>query len=141
MLIDTCQFHLSNWQEVGPMWAILIFVYHELLAYAFSQSHRLDLIFCLNSFPLLTFCFLLVCMVKLKCVPHPSHYKDCFRGIIYNIARLKERTLEPCITGGIWIWKGIWKGEPPPSPSYHDNAVVLHGMNPPEIWRAWFFLP
>ena len=136
MLIDTCQFHLSNWQEVGPMWAILIFVYTELLAYAFSQSHRLDLIFCLKSFPSLTFCFLLVCMVKLKCVPHPSHYKDCFRGSYVILPGWKGGD------GTLYYWGdlNLKRGTPSP-PSYHDNAVVLHGMNPPEIWRAWFFLP
>ena len=62
--MNTWQFHLSNWQGVGPVWAMSIsFVYTGLLVGAFSQSHKLNLTYCLKSSPLLAFCFLLVCMV------------------------------------------------------------------------------
>ena len=44
MLMNMCQFHLSNQQGVGLMWGGSIsFVYAELLVGQFSLSYRLDL--------------------------------------------------------------------------------------------------
>ena len=56
--------HLSNWQGVGPVWAISVsFVYTGLLVWAFLQWHKLNLYYCLNSSLLLAFCSLFVCIV------------------------------------------------------------------------------
>ena len=82
MIMNTWQFHLLNWQGVGPLWVISFsFVYTGLLVWTFLQWHKLNLIYCLKSFLLLPFCFLLVWMVdQTQMYPSPiSPLKDCFR--------------------------------------------------------------
>ena len=64
MLMNTWQFHLLNWQGVGPVWTILVsFVYTGLLDRVFLQSHKLNLTCCLKSSLSLVFCSLFFCMV------------------------------------------------------------------------------
>ena len=44
------QFHLLNWQGVGPICAIFVsFVYTGLIVWAFLQSHNLNLTYCFKS--------------------------------------------------------------------------------------------
>ena len=87
---DTYHFHQLNWQGMSPMQTISIsFVYTELLFCAFPQSHRLIFTYCLKSSLLLSFSFLLVCVVNpLSILP-----SELFQGIICNIEKLKERNL------------------------------------------------
>ena len=59
---------------------LLFFVYTGLSVWAFPQSPRLSLTYCLKSSLLPAFCFLFVWLIKLKCVSHPSHNYKCFRG-------------------------------------------------------------
>ena len=63
MLMNIWQFHLMNWQGVGPMLAIFIsfFTLHYLSEHFHSHTGLIFLI--ANSPLLLAFCFLLVCMV------------------------------------------------------------------------------
>ena len=116
MLKNTWQFHLSNWQDMGLMWAIS-FVYSELLVWAFPQSHRLNLSYYLKSSLLLAFCFLLACVVdQTQMCPSSISPLGIFQGIICNIGRFKRkeegRVLESWITGGTYRRGGlIWKGE------------------------------
>ena len=102
MLMNTWQFHLSNLQGVGPVWAISIsFVYTELLVWAFPQSHKLNLIYCLKFCLLLALCFLLVCTVdQTQMCPSSISPLGLFQGITCNIKRLNGATMEPLIIGG-----------------------------------------
>ena len=63
--MNTCQFHLSNWQGLGPVWAISINLVclHRITCLSIPQSLRLNLTYCLKPSPSLVFLFLLVCMV------------------------------------------------------------------------------
>ena len=62
--MNSWQFHLSNLQRVGRVWAISVsFVYTGLLVWAYLQSHNLNLTYCLKSCLLLVLCFLFVCMI------------------------------------------------------------------------------
>ena len=57
LMNTTWQFHLLNWQRVGPMRVIFLsFVYTGLLVWAFLQSHKLNLTYCFKSSLLLAFC-------------------------------------------------------------------------------------
>ena len=39
--MNTRQFHLSNWEELGPVWAISVsYVYTGLLVWVFPQLQR-----------------------------------------------------------------------------------------------------
>ena len=74
------------------MWTISIsFVYIELLAEAFSESHRLKFTYCLKSLLSLAFHFLLVCMVD-----HTKILED----LICNIERLKGEPWSSDLPGG-----------------------------------------
>ena len=94
MLINTWQSCMSNWQGMSPIWSISIsFVYTELLVWAFPQSHRVNLMYCLKSSLLLAFSFLLVCMVdQIQMCPSSISPLGLFHGIIFNIERLKRGT-------------------------------------------------
>ena len=73
------------------MWVIVIsFVYTELLVLAFPQSHRLNLVYRLESSLLLAFRFVLVCMVDQTQMSSSaiSPY-GVFQGIVSNIERLE----------------------------------------------------
>ena len=75
MLMNNWQFYLSNWQCVGSMWVISISFFTMNYLSAHSYSHRLNLTYYLKSSLLLAFCFsLFVWLIKLKCVPQPSHH-------------------------------------------------------------------
>ena len=102
MLMNTWEFHLSNWQGVGPVWVISVsFVYTGLLVLAFPQSHRLNLNYCSKFSLLLAFSFLFVCMVdQTQMCPLSFSPSGLLQGIKYNIERLKGGTLEPWITRG-----------------------------------------
>ena len=101
MLMNAWQFHLSNWQGFGLVQTIYIsFVYTELLAWAFPQSHRLNII--VGNLPV-------TCILLSGCLynwsnsnvsPSSCSPLGLFQGIIFNIERLKWGTLEPLITGG-----------------------------------------
>ena len=59
--MNTWQFNLSNWQWVGLMWAISIsFAYTGLLVWAFPQSHKLNLTYCVKSSLLIAFLNILI---------------------------------------------------------------------------------
>ena len=81
MLMNTWQFYLSNWQRVGPVWAIPIsFVYTGFHVWAFLQSRKLNLTaWNLSCYLHFAFC-LLVWLFKLNCTLYLSQYYDCFRG-------------------------------------------------------------
>ena len=102
MLMNTWEFHLSNWQGVGPVWVISVsFVYTGLLVLAFPQSHRHNLNYCSKFSLLLAFSFLFVCMVdQTQMCPLSFSPSGLLQGIKYNIERLKGGTLEPWITRG-----------------------------------------
>ena len=88
MLMNTWQFHLSNWKWVGLMWAIFVS--------AFTRLNKIDLTYCLKS-PLylhLAFC-LFAWLIKFKCTLHPSHYYDCFRGSFKILSGWKRETWSP----------------------------------------------
>ena len=96
MLMNSWQFHLSNWHGVVcPTWAISIsFVYTGLLASSFPQSHKFNLTDCLKSSLLLQFYFLFVYMVD-QTEMYPSRISPLklFHRIKCNIGRLKGETL------------------------------------------------
>ena len=75
----------------GSMWVISIsFVYTELLAWAFSQSHRLNLTYHLKSSLLLAFFLWLVCMVdQTQICPPTISPLFLFQQIICNMRDLK----------------------------------------------------
>ena len=100
--MNTWHFYLLNWQRVGHVWVIIIsFVYTELLVWAFPQSLRFNLAYCLKSSLLLAFCFLLLCIVdQTQMCPSSILPLGLFQGIICNIERLKGWNLEPWIAGG-----------------------------------------
>ena len=85
--LNTWQFHLLNWQGVGPMLAISIsFVYTRLLAWAFLQSHKLNLTYCLKCCLLLEFFFRMDDQTQM----HPSSSTSLlglFQRITYDIVR------------------------------------------------------
>ena len=58
-----------------------------------SHGHTSLILLIAWNLPLLSFCFLLVCMVDKTQV-------ELFQGIMCNIERLKRGTLDPWITGG-----------------------------------------
>ena len=100
MSMNNWQFNLSNWQAVGPVWAISI---------SSVYSHKVNLTYWLKSSLLLGFCFLFVCMVN-QTQMYPSSVSPSrqFQRIICNIERLEGGTLEPWITWGTLIGEGIW---------------------------------
>ena len=108
MLMNILQIYLLNWQGVGPLWVICIpFAYTELPVWAFPQSHRINLTYCLKFSLLLTFRLLLVCMIdQTQTFPSSILPLGLFQGIIYNIERLKGGTLESWITGWSWFERG-----------------------------------
>ena len=76
------------------------FVYSTLLVWAFSQWHRFSLTYYSKFYLLLAFCFLFVSMVEqIQMFPLSIPPLGLFKGIICNVERLKEGTLEPWITG------------------------------------------
>ena len=103
MLMNSWQFHLSNWHGVVcPTWAISIsFVYTGLLASSFPQSHKFNLTDCLKSSLLLQFYFLFVYMVD-QTEMYPSRISPLklFHRIKCNIGRLKGETLRGGGGGG-----------------------------------------
>ena len=105
MLMNSWQFHLSNWHGVVcPTWAISIsFVYTGLLASSFPQSHKFNLTDCLKSSLLLQFYFLFVYMVD-QTEMYPSRISPLklFHRIKCNIGRLKGETLRGGGGGG-WL--------------------------------------
>ena len=73
--MNTWQFHLLNWQGVGPMWAICFFCLHKITCLSIPvQPLLLNLTYWLKYYLLLAFCFLYVCMVdQTQMCPPPSH--------------------------------------------------------------------
>ena len=106
MLMTTWQFHLLNWQAVGPMWAISIsFIYTVLLVWAFLQSHKLNLTYCLKSSP--AFCFLFVCMIgQTQMYPSSISPSELFQGIMCNI-----HSVNPIIFRGLRYLKNHRNGD------------------------------
>ena len=82
------------------------FVDKELLAWAFLQSHKLNLSYCLKSSLLLVFSFLFVCMVG-QTQMHPSSISPLrlFQGIICNIL-----SVNPLIYRGLGFLKNHRRG-------------------------------
>ena len=128
--MNTWHFHFLNWQRVhlcGPS-PFLLFILDYLLA--FPQWCRLNLTYCLNFFlllALLAFCFMLVCMVdQTQICPLSISPLGLFQKIICNIERLKERTLEPWLTWGGWLTRGIpdLKGGTSDTLSYHGCTGI-----------------
>ena len=48
----------------------------------FLQLHKLNLTYSFKSSLLLAFCFLFICLMKIKCTHHRSHHQKCFRGYV-----------------------------------------------------------
>ena len=98
MLMNTWQFHLSNWQGVGPAWAIFVyFVYTRLLIRVSLQSHELILTYRLKSSLLLAFCFLFVCIVdQTEMYPTSISSLGLFQGIIRNIHSVTPLFIGSC---------------------------------------------
>ena len=95
--MNNWQFHLSNWQGVGPVWAFSFsFVYTGLNVWAFIQSQKLNLTYCLNSSLLLTFCPLIVCMAhQSQMYPLSISPLGLSQGIICNIPSVTLSLLSP----------------------------------------------
>lgn len=113
---------LWNWQEVGPMSAIFIFfVYIGSLVWAFPQSSKLYLTYCLRSSQLLTFCFLFDCMVnqtQMYCMVNQTEIYPSFISPLWLFKGGDLRDLnywgisDPlhtffcvCNQGTYWIWE------------------------------------
>ena len=100
--MNNWQFNLSNWQAVGPLWAISI---------SSVYSHKVNLTYWFKSSLLLGFCFLFVWLIKLKCTPHPFHHQDCFRESYVILRGWRREPWSPELLGGL-NWRGdlIWNG-------------------------------
>ena len=125
--MNTRHFYLLNWQRVGHVWVIIIsFVYTELLVWAFPQSLRFNLAYCLKSSQLLAFCFLLLCIVdQTQMCPSSILPLGLFQGIIRNIERLKGWNLKPWIAGGPKLAEGPYlKGGTSNPSSYHADMIL-----------------
>ena len=87
---------------MGPVWAISVsFVYTGLLVWAFLQSHKLNLTYCLKSSLLLAFCFLFVCMVdQTQMYPSSISPLGLFQRIICSI-----HSVIPLCIGGLGFFK------------------------------------
>ena len=77
MLMNTLQFHFSNWQELGLVWVISVsFAYTGLPVSHHSHSNTSLILLIGWSLPCyfqFAYC-LFVWLIKLKCTPHPSHH-------------------------------------------------------------------
>ena len=94
------------------------FVYAELPVWAFPQSHRLNLTFCLKSSTSSAFCFLHVCNVdQTQICPSSISPLGLFQGIIFNIKRLKGGDL-----GALNYWVG------PDLKGATSDKIPLHTM-------------
>ena len=102
MLINTLQFHLLNWQGLGPVWVISIsVVYTRLLVWAFPQLLKLNLTYCLKSSLSLACCFLFVYLIdQTQIYPLSIWLLALFQGIICNIEILKREPWSPESLGG-----------------------------------------
>ena len=105
LLMSTLQFHLLNWQGVGPKWAIsFFFVYTGLFVQVYPQSHKLNLIYCLKCSLILGFCSLFLCMVdQIQMYPSSISPLGLFQVIICNAESLEGGTLEPLISREAWF--------------------------------------
>ena len=111
--MNTWQFYLLNLQRLRPMWTISIsFVYIALLTWAFPQSHKVNLTYCLKSSLVFASCLLFVCMVDQSQIYASSIWLSILlQQIICDTERLKGGTSEPWITGGPKVEDDlIWKG-------------------------------
>ena len=95
--MNTWQFHLLNWEGLGLVWAISVCFFTSDYLSEHSHCHTGVILLIIRNLPsylhLALCCF--VWLTELKCAPHPSHHKGCFRGSLCNIERLKVRALEP----------------------------------------------
>ena len=95
--MKTWQFRLSNLQGVGPMLAIYFFLFTLDCMSEHSHSHAglvLHIAWNLPCYLHFAFC-LFVWLIKLKCVSHPSHNYECFRGSCLILRGWKGESWSP----------------------------------------------
>ena len=129
---------MSNYQGVGPVWAISVsFVYTRWLVRAFLQSHKVNLNYCLKSSLLLAFYLLFVCMVdQTQMYPSSISTLGLFQVIICNI-----HSVNHLIYRGLGFLKNYWMGMYPSSIStlglFQVIICNIHSVN--HLIGGWDF--
>ena len=133
--MNTWQLHLSNWQGVGPVWAISIsFVYIGLLIWAFLQSHKLNLTYCLKSS--VTCILPSVCLVdQTQMYPSSISLLGLFQGIICNI-----HSVNPFIYRGLRFSKNHKKGIKEDSCKMSEGVAHIRWVNYRKGDKHWLVM-
>ena len=138
--MNTWKFLLSNRQGVGPVWAISVsLVYIVSLVWAFSQSDKLNLTFCLKFSQLLEFCFPFLWLNQTQIYPSSISPLGLFQGIICDTGGLNLITGAPKLEGELiwpfyknkdfWWIKHVW--------SIKGSSATENSMASVEVWWWW----